>query len=44
MDDKLQIPYYPYRDDGEIIHEVLEEFAHNLVDKYEQYYNFLSFA
>jgi len=33
MDDKEQLPYYPYRDDGRIINEVLVQFTNKLVSK-----------
>ena len=33
MGDKVQIPYYPYRDDGAIIHTALERFAESLVNE-----------
>ena len=32
MEDREQIPYYPYRDDGRLVNNILHGFADELVD------------
>jgi len=34
MEDREQIPYYPYRDDGRLVNNILHGFADELVDLY----------
>lgn len=34
MNDRKQMPYYPYRDDGRKINDALQGFAENLIDAY----------
>ena len=31
MEDREQVPYYPYRDDGRIIDEMLDDFTKRLI-------------
>ena len=34
MDDKDKLPYYPYRDDGLLLYEKLDEFVDAYIDAY----------
>lgn len=40
LDDKEKLPYFPYRDDGQLIHDTISNMVNEFVD---QWVNFLKF-
>lgn len=34
VDDTEKLPYYPYRDDGKLLYQTLNEFADSFIDAY----------
>lgn len=38
VDDTEKLPYYPYRDDGKLLYQTLNEFADAFIDAYVTQY------
>lgn len=43
VDDTEKLPYYPYRDDGKLLYQTLNEFADAFIDAYVTQYLWINF-
>ena len=43
VDDTEKLPYYPYRDDGKLLYQTLNEFADSFIDAYVTQYLWINF-